>query len=129
MSENKEDKDETNAVHTDEGLKKIAQEMLAGNIFTDRHLDTGVKAHQVFMPILFFDEKQMEEFKTAIEDERIYMIYEYMSEAGPRALNGMPQFMSYRVLNKEQTETVIKYYNKIKETINTMKLEVEKEKD
>jgi hypothetical protein len=113
-----EKKDQTNKQHTDKELKKIAEDLLAGRIFTDRHIPEHTKAHMVFMPLTFMNEDQAKQFQQGINDERIYMLYEYMENAGPRTINGMPIFMSYRVLNREQTEKVLEYYNKIKEAID-----------
>jgi hypothetical protein len=43
------------------------------------------------------------------------IIYEYISAAGPRSINGYPMFTSCRKLNKEDTQTMIKYYNELLE--------------
>ena len=102
----------------DVDLKQLAQDLLAGRIFTDRHMPEGEKAHLVFMPLTFLNEEQAKQFQEGVKNESIYMLYEYMDQAGPRTINGMPIFMSYRVLNKQQAEKMIEYYNKIKKAID-----------
>jgi hypothetical protein len=43
--------------------------------------------------------------------EQIGMIYEYMSEAGPRSINSYPMFMSFAMLSKPQTKQVADFAN------------------
>jgi hypothetical protein len=43
------------------------------------------------------------------------MIYEYLSEASPRSINGFPMFTSLRILSKEETNKMLEYYKKYKE--------------
>lgn len=117
MSEEKE----VNKEMTDEELKQIAQDMVAGKVFTDRHIQQGMSPNMVFLPLLFLNEKQVQVFQQGVDDGRVFMIYEYMDKAGPRTMNGMPQFFSYRILNKEQTEKMIDYYEKIKKAIEEVK--------
>ena len=114
------EKDESIQQLDDKKLKQLAQDLLAGRIFTDRHMNDGTMAQMVFMPISFFDEKQMAKFKADIDSGKIFMIYEYVEKAGPRTVNGMPIFMSYRSLNKEQFEKVMDYFNKIKAAIDAV---------
>ena len=115
------EEDKINVEMTDAELKQLAQDMHAGRIYTDRHLPKGLAPHMIFLPLVFLDEKQSEQFKRYIDEEKVFMIYEYMDQAGPRSLNGQPQFMSYRVLNKEQTIKLFEYYEKIKKAIEEIK--------
>ncbi len=105
---------------SEEQLKQLAQDMFAGKIYTDRHLPKGMKPHMIFLPLVFLDEEQSKEFQQQIKDEKVFMIYEYMDQAGPRSLNGQPQFLSYRILNKEQTIKLFDYYEKIKKAIDAI---------
>jgi hypothetical protein len=101
--------------HTDDELKQIAIDLFEGRIFTDRHLKSMEDARMVFMliPLGAFAEAPPEYI------DNIGMIYEYLSEAGPRSVNGYPSFLSLRVLSKEQTEKMLNFYDeyiKLKES-------------
>jgi hypothetical protein len=54
-----------------------------------------------------------------IDPDSVGMIYENMSEAGPRSINGYPMFMSCKLLNKTDTETVIKIAQRIQEAVKS----------
>ena len=45
------------------------------------------------------------------------MIYEYIENAGPRAINGNPTFLSLRMISKDDTKKVLETYNKIIEVV------------
>jgi len=47
--------------------------------------------------------------------EGIGMIYEYISEAGPRSINGNPIFYSLKILSKTDCDKMFEYYNQYKE--------------
>lgn len=97
--------------HTDEDLKKIAIDMYEGRIFCDRHVQHSEDLKMVFMPIA------MGAFAESTEEELndIGMIYEYLSEAGPRSTNGMPNFFSLKILSKNETKTVFEHYDTYKQ--------------
>lgn len=82
-----------------EEIGKLANDFLAGQIFTDRQIppECGLDLGDVFMPLMFLDEKQHEELKA----DSPGMLFEYMNEAGPRSVNGCPVFMSVQYLSKE----------------------------
>lgn len=97
------------AEHSEVDLKKIAMDIVDGHIFTDRSVDAGdgnILA-SIFMPIALgaFAEESKEDL------EQIGMIYEYMSEAGPRSINSYPMFMSFAMLSKPQTKQVADFAN------------------
>lgn len=93
-------------------LKKLAWDIHAGKIFTDRHIrkDDYRLVASIFMPTIFMSEKQRNEVINS------GMIYEYYDKAGPRSINGYPCFMSLRILNKDDTKKIIEYVKEI-ETI------------
>lgn len=75
----------------EEQLRKLALDMVDGRIFHDQMCPENMVTH-VFMPLMFVT--------VAKEDSQHWgLVYEYMSEAGPRTLNGFPMFMSMRVLH------------------------------
>lgn len=86
-----------------ERLMEIALGIHWGQIFTDRHLGKGVKAEDVFLPLVLMDEKQLKEFK------------ESKPGAPPRAINGNPCFMSVQCLSQGDTEKVLKMVRILKE--------------
>lgn len=98
---------------SDDKIKELAQDMYKGLIFTNMHLQNHEDIPRVFVPMMMLDKEQVEEIKRNPPG----MIYEYMSSAGPLSINGMPIFMSFRMLNKEDTKRVIKKYNEIKGAI------------
>lgn len=88
-------------------LKQLAMELADGKIFCDRHVSDENLMPVIFMPIslgAFAGED-----KKKIMD--IGLIYEYLSEAGPRSINGYPIFFSMRTLSKEEARIMIGYYN------------------
>lgn len=84
----------------------IARGLAEGRIFCDRQISQYTSIEMVFMPLIFMDEKTRKEFI----DDPPGIIYEYMSEAGPRAINGMPMFTSCRMLNKGDTEKMLRIF-------------------
>jgi len=58
----------------------------------------------VFMVLIFMGAKQRREMIKNPPG----LIYEYLSEAGPRSINGMPSFFSMRMLSKADAEKVFR---------------------
>jgi len=98
---------------TDEEIKKLADEIYRGLIFTDRHIQNPDDISRVFMPLVLMKEEQIEEFRANPPG----MIYEYMDKACPMSINGMPMFLSFRLLSKEDAKKVDKKYIQIKEAV------------
>jgi len=97
---------------THEELKQIAMDLVDGKIFTDRSIDqTDSRLFaSIFMPVMFgcFNDKDI---------NTVGLVYEYLSEAGPRSINGYPIFMSLRMLNREDTQIMSEMaqkYDKLK---------------
>ena len=103
---------------TDEELKEIAMGINAGTIFTDRHIpeDQSEMIGIIFIIISLMDEKMRKEWIAS----KPGMIYEYMSAAGPRTINGFPSFMSMHILTQEETKKVFDYMSKIKEAVEKL---------
>ncbi len=93
---------------TREELIKIAKDLKEGKIFCDGHIPEGDERMitSIFMILALAD-------TTELMASQPGMIYEYLSEAGPRAVNGYPIFMSMNVLNREDTAEVYGIYNKL----------------
>lgn len=99
-----------NLPKTDADLKKIAVDLFEGKIYTDRHIPEGESLAMVFMPIA------LGAFQNTTEEEikNIGLIYEYLDQAGPRSINGMPNFFSFKMLTRSETESVITHYDAYK---------------
>jgi hypothetical protein len=92
---------------TDEEIKKLALDIRSNLVFGSwniRKEEFERMVGSVFMPLLFMDEESRKQMK----DEEIFHIYEYMSQAGPRSINGYPMFMSFRSINKTDAEKLFK---------------------
>jgi len=100
---------------TDEELKKLAQEMYRGEIFCDRQVSSPEDIEMVFIPLALMDNKERARLRKA----KANFIYEYMSKAGPRSINGNPIFMSCRFLTEPETEKLLQFYKKISEALAT----------
>lgn len=91
----------------------LANDLYRGMIFTDRHMQRPEDVPSVFMPLIFMKKEDIEKLQANPPG----MIYEYFSEAGPRSINGMPMFMSFRMISVEDTTKVMERYNKIKQAV------------
>lgn len=100
----------------DEDLKQLAKDMLADKLFTTCHLRKGDErlVSSIFMPLLFIDQKQRDE----MEAEKVEVLFEYISEANSRSINGYPMFMTMRTMTKEEWDKVNDYYEKMKKLLN-----------
>lgn len=103
---------------TDDEIKELVLDVFNGNVFADFMIPneagpSGVA--MVFMPLALMEE---EDGKKLMEEDEASMIYEYMDKAGPRSVNGMPGFFSFKFLNRadhdyfaDQMEKYIKLQN------------------
>lgn len=99
---------------TDEEIKKLAEDMYKGLVFTDRHIQNPHDIYMVFIPIIFIKKEQADEFNNNPPG----MIYEYMDKAGNMAINGMPTFFSCNIISQEDANKVIEKYNAIIGAVN-----------
>ena|SRR3990167_4761517 len=97
----------------DEEIKRLAEDIYRGLVFTDMHVQNPNDMSTVFMPLIFLKEEQIEEFKANPPG----LIYEYMDKAGRMAINGMPVFWSFSMLNQEDAKKVNEKYIQIKNAI------------
>jgi len=94
---------------TDDELKQIAEDIYRDKIFSQLHIKRPEDVPTSFMVLRLVGPEIIDE----IESGKIFFIYEYMDKAGPRSINGMPVFGSFKYLNKDDTEKMLKYYNGI----------------
>ena len=101
---------------TDEELKNVAIGIHSGTIFCDRQVQDENLLGNVFMPILL---GALSEW-TEEEAKEIGMIYEDLSEAGPRGINGYPIFMSCKMMNRKDAETVLMMVQKLRSSQDSL---------
>lgn len=101
----------------EEELRKIAQGIAQNEIFTDRHIDPGDTRiiPMIFMPLAFMDRKQILDLQRKM---RPGMIYAYMTDAGPRAINDHPMFFECHLLHPEDATFVWDIYRKISSNLS-----------
>jgi hypothetical protein len=109
MSEEKEVKKEIK-VRTNDELKQIAIDLYDGRIFSDRQVVNPKDMAMVFMPLALGALSKMSKEDT----DDINMIYEYLDKAGPRSINGMPNFFSVNLLRNAEAKTMFKFYDEYK---------------
>jgi hypothetical protein len=102
-------------IRTEEQLKQIATMLQAGQLFTDRHIREGEVdiLPSVFMPLVFMTEEQTREMRQA----DVTLIFEEISKAGPRCINGYPMFTSFQSLTREEHKRVMFYYKRLDEAL------------
>lgn len=98
---------------TDEEIKELAKAIWAGQVFTSMHLKNPEDTSRVFMILGLMSGEQIK----SLQDERISFVYEYLDEAGPRSINGLPMFLSAKYLNVDDHQRVDVEYNKILEVM------------
>lgn len=93
---------------TNAQCEKIGIEMAHGQIFHSAFIRDMRELRMVFMVLAFADREMIE----SMENEGIVAFYEYMREALPRSINGMPIFSSCRKLTADENTRVIDSYNR-----------------
>ncbi len=94
---------------SDEQLRKIANALFHGEIFCSLQIKDSSMFSMVFMVAMFGDEA----FQVKLAVHNIRFVYEYMSKALPRGVNGYPMFMSMTILNNEDADKVIAMHNEL----------------
>ena len=100
---------------TDEELRRLAFDVVSGMVFTDRHVEEPRDVSMVFMPLVLMKPDDLKAFQSM----KPRLIYEYLSEAGPRTCNGMPGFFSMRYLDEEECKRFWPIYEDMHTTIET----------
>lgn len=101
----------------DEQLKKLAFDIFCGHVFTDRHVKHPSDMPLVFVPLMLLTG----ELAKKLADDPPGLIYQYYDEAGPRSVNGMPIFFSFRYLSKEKTARMFQFYEQFKQMKDQIK--------
>ncbi len=86
----------------DEALVQFVRDFCDGKIFTSADVRSNDirLLNTIFMPIAFgaFGERSQEFY------EKIGLLWEHLSEAGPLSINRYPMFFSVRIMHKEDWE-------------------------
>ncbi len=98
---------------TDVEIHQLAIDLLAGQLFTDRHLGGDPQVlPRIFMCIGFMAPDQLKRLAEDIGERG--MIYEHMRNAGPRSANGRPMFMSIKFLDSDDADRLLAKYEELK---------------
>ena len=92
---------------SDEELAKFVDDFCSGRIFTLHHIAPHSReslAGMVFMPVALGAFSSW--FKQ--EMEQIGTIWEYLSEAGPRSINGYPMFHSFYLVHADDWKRAVR---------------------
>jgi hypothetical protein len=87
---------------SDDELRTFVDDFVSDRIFTTGHLRDGQedRVPMIFLPVAMgcFKKVQPDSLST------IGCLWEYHSEALPRSINGLPCFMSFKMLHKDDWE-------------------------
>jgi hypothetical protein len=83
-------------------LVQLAQDIVSQRVYTSNDLPEGEPSAMTstFMCLMFLSPENL----LAMQEAKVCFFYEYLSEAGPRSVNGRPVFMSFRYLCAEDYE-------------------------
>lgn len=99
---------------TKDELKQLAMDIQANKVFTSAQLPEGEHLHTVFMIFAFMSEDTL----TELLKDPPGLIYEYLSEAGPRSINGLPNFMTAKMINTSDAEKLYALLKDIKSALD-----------
>lgn len=97
---------------TDEQLRELAVQLVAGQIMTDGYLAAQGDERlitSVFMPLALMSPADLK----SLDDEGVAMIYEHVGKAQERAINGYPCFFSFQVLRRGEAEKLLEYAGEV----------------
>lgn len=96
-------------MRTEEEMTQIAKDIWSGKIFTSSHITEKSIIYQVFQSLIFLSPEAIDDLKA----RDVQLFFEYLSEAGPRAINGYPIFLSCSFLTGEELKFVNNKYQEI----------------
>jgi hypothetical protein len=95
---------------TDAELEQLAQDIIAGKVFTSMQVEHTSQIPMVFMIMSFLSADDVEWMKA----HGISFMYEYMDKASPRSVNGYPCFLSMQYLDGKDADRLGRRYDEIK---------------
>lgn len=103
---------------TPDEIKQLATDTFKEKVFYStmiREIE-GHLINSIFMPIVFMDKNQIDQLKK----DKVAAFYEYMSEAGPRVINGYPIFASMKTITVEDLAKVQEIVAKLTEATDAV---------
>jgi hypothetical protein len=88
---------------TDPELRQLALDCVAGKVFGSWQLSDPDLLPVVFPILALMDESSLKHVRAAAH------VYEYLDKAGPWAVNGLPSFLSARLLSADEWATMSGY--------------------
>ena len=104
---------------TPENLLQLAMGIVEGRIFTSQHIEEQVLLTTlpfVFLPLALVAPSSM--------PGNLGMLWQYMSEAGPQAINGYPIFMTANLMASEDIQPLQELIRKIQASREAMSKEI-----
>lgn len=92
---------------TKRNFKMIGIDMAHQKVFHSSMVKDEGLLKAIFMPLIF---AKPEDIQT-LRDKGVVAFYEYLSEAGPRSVNGYPMFTTFGTLTREDNNQVMEAYN------------------
>jgi len=88
-------------------LKQLAIDIVENKVFGTWQMNENDLSHMhiVFMPLIAISDETKQEMRS----NNTIHLYEYYDKAGPRSVNGMPCFFSFRSISKDDWDKVLKY--------------------
>ena len=96
-------------------IKRLAMDVLGGRVFTSKQSNDPTL---VFMALAFASGDEIDELITILGPRGI--LYEYLDNAGPRSINGLPTFFSFNVLSSEDTDRLNDMIEKVKAAVTAI---------
>jgi hypothetical protein len=94
---------------SEEALRKFVDDFVSDRIFTDKHIlarNKNAHPHSLIYVFPVLGLGALDDF-TDEEKKSIGCVWEYMSSAGPRAINGMPCFGSARLMHIDDWNSIV----------------------
>lgn len=92
-----------------EELRTFVRDWMDRRIFSHLHIENPKDVRSCFM-ILALTPPMPKDYI-----EKVGLIYEYLDKAGPRSINGMPNFLSMRLMHKDDWSRALKVIEKEEE--------------
>ena len=90
-------------------LRKLAIDIYKGQIFGTWQIKNPNNVGAIFMCVLFMDKKMVKKLET----QNIVHFCEYLSKAGPMAVNGMPTFCSMQTISRTEWDIIVPIIEKL----------------
>jgi len=101
-----------------EELKELAFDLLAGRIITSDYVaeNDPNMMQMVFMGLSLMTEAQVQELR----DAGVSLLYEHIDKSLPRSINGMPCFLSFNTMTRDEHVKLYELAQKLKEALDNV---------